>query len=237
MTFLEKFKEHAESDPINEVCGLVINFKGKEIYYPCKNISSSKPSDFSLDPTDYAKYSKLGDIKYICHSHPASLETPSTADIIGCNSSNVPWVIYSLVSKKIHVEDPTGYIQPIFGREYIFNISDCWTLIRDIYKLELNKDILKVSVPDVHWYQNPNNNFFEQYAEDAGFTKVIDNSINKYDILLFIMGNTSIPNHSGVYYGDGILAHHAFGRLSCKEIYGGYWAKTRVSTYRYKELL
>lgn len=235
MTYLEDFKSHANSSPTAEVCGLVINFKGKAKYYACNNIASDVLNSFSIDPIDYAKYSSMGDILYICHSHINATEQPSTPDIVSCNSGKIPWIIYSLVTDKLHIEEPTGFKYPLFGRKYIFNSLDCWTFVVDLYLEELSivLPVYKASGPI--WYKDRSNNYFQGYAEEAGFERVTDNSIKKYDIILFNIGS-DIANHAGVYYGNGIFAHHAANRLSCKEMYGGYWAKTTMAVYRYKKL-
>jgi hypothetical protein len=34
-----------------------------------------------------------------------------------------------------------------------------------------------------------------------------------------------VPNHAAVYLGDGLILHHLQGRLSSRDVYGGYWQK------------
>lgn len=38
-----------------------------------------------------------------------------------------------------------------------------------------------------------------------------------------------VPNHAGVYIGDGLMLHHLYNRLSSRDVYGGYWQEcTRI---------
>ena len=45
---------HAKDQDPKESCGLLIEIKGKEKYYPCKNLSIWSNQCFIIDPIDYA---------------------------------------------------------------------------------------------------------------------------------------------------------------------------------------
>lgn len=236
MYYLDKIKEVAEAST-TEICGLVINERGKPTFYNCNNIAGNKDNNFSIDPLDFIKYNELGEILFIVHSHVNTSELPSVEDIASCNSNKYPWIIYSTVTKKFHIEHPIGHKLGLLNRQYVFNVYDCWTLVKDYYKEKLNIELPKYIATNENWFLDATNNYFEQYAEEVGFSKVTDNSIKEHDVLLFLTGNAKIPNHAAVWLGNNTILHHAYNRLSCKEVYGGYWAKTRVSTYRYKDFL
>ena len=82
---------HAKSEDPKESCGLLLNVRGKERYYPCNNLSLTNNQCFILDPEDYVKADNLGEITAIIHSHPVTPPTPSQADKIACEQSNLPW--------------------------------------------------------------------------------------------------------------------------------------------------
>ena len=42
-----------------------------------------------------------------------------------------------------------------------------------------------------------------------------------------------VPNHAAVYLGDGLILHHLQGRLSSRDVYGGYWQKITTHILRY----
>jgi cell wall-associated NlpC family hydrolase len=42
-----------------------------------------------------------------------------------------------------------------------------------------------------------------------------------------------VPNHAAVYLGDGLILHHLQGRLSSRDVYGGYWQKVTTHVLRY----
>ena len=84
---------HAKIEDPKESVGLLLNVKGKERYYPCNNLSMTSHQCFILDPVDYVKADSIGEITGIVHSHPVTPPTPSQADLISCENSNLPWHI------------------------------------------------------------------------------------------------------------------------------------------------
>ena len=71
---------HAKDQDPKEAVGLLLNIRGKEKYYPCRNIAITNHQDFILDPEDYVKADNLGEITAVVHSHPATTPQPSQAD-------------------------------------------------------------------------------------------------------------------------------------------------------------
>ena len=43
-----------------------------------------------------------------------------------------------------------------------------------------------------------------------------------------------LPNHAAIYLGDQQILHHVQARLSTRDVYGGYYAKSTVSGYRHE---
>lgn len=235
MKYLDDFITHAEESPNKEVCGVVVNFKGKPIYYRCKNLAKQQDNEFILDPIDYAKASNMGDILYICHSHVTVDENPSKVDIASCDNASTDWLIYSTITKKHSILAAAKTDKQLLGREYIYNVNDCWSLIRDLYKQELSIQLPRIVVdPDFYWYRSPSKNYFEIYAIEAGFTRVRDKSLKKYDVLLFQTDKAAVPNHCAAFYDNNTIIHHPYNRLSVKEVFGGYWLKSTQAVYRYK---
>ena len=76
---------HAKVEDPKESCGLLLNVKGKERYYPC-NLSMTNHQCFILDPEDYVQADNIGEITAIIHSHPITPPTPSQADLVSCEN-------------------------------------------------------------------------------------------------------------------------------------------------------
>ena len=53
-------------------------------------------------------------------------------------------------------------------------------------------------------------------------------------ILMQIRSQNGVPNHAAIYLGDGLILHHLHGRLSSRDIYGGYWQEVTRHILRYK---
>ena len=52
MTWKYKALLHAQREDPKESCGLLLNIKGKERYYPCRNLSMTEHQCFIIDPED-----------------------------------------------------------------------------------------------------------------------------------------------------------------------------------------
>ena len=133
---------HAKDQDPKEAVGLVLNIKGKERYFPCRNLSMTANQCFILDPEDYVKADKLGDIIGVFHSHPVSSPEPTQADKVSCEESNLPWYIVNPKLETWGYYEPQGYKAPLIGREWVWGITDCWALVRDYYQQKLSINLL-----------------------------------------------------------------------------------------------
>ena len=43
-----------------------------------------------------------------------------------------------------------------------------------------------------------------------------------------------VPNHAGIYLGDGVVLHHVQGRLSSRDVYGGYYQKVTAKVLKHE---
>jgi len=222
----KEIRDHSIRDFPREACGFIIKKGSAEVCFPCKNIAEHSVSQFIISPEDYLKAKEEGDILAIYHSH--STGGPSQADKASCEKTGLPWYVYS--NGKIHELYPAGVRIPLLGRKFVWGTFDCWTLVRDYYEYNLNIILPDFNYEEKFWEKGINM-YLDNY-EKAGFAKV--DIPQEYDALLFQM-NSRIPNHAAVLLGDNRIIHHMSNRLSCRDIYGGYWKFVTVGIYRHEK--
>lgn len=222
--------EHARLCAPREACGLIINLSGKEKFYPCRNIAENQ-TDFVLSPEDYLTAEDAGDVLAVVHSHPNSSANPSPADLVGCEISGLPWFIFSLPSGSWKELIPSGYRAPLIGRPFAHGLLDCYSLIRDWYLETLN-----VWLPDFErreeWWNKGDDLYLENFQK-TGFEKIDPKTIRPGDCILMQIRSKTV-NHAAIYLGHDVMLHHMINRLSCREIYGGWYQKNTRLVVRYK---
>ena len=231
MTWKDAALKHAKEQDPRESVGVLIVIKGKEQYYPCNNLSTYSQQCFILDPEDYVKADALGEITAIVHSHPITPPSPSQADKVSCEQSGLKWHIVNPKTETWGYCEPTGYKPPLIGRQWVWGVTDCWSLVRDYYKEQHNIQLLDYQRPITpqDFLDNP---LFEQYAERTGFKELNKNEkLQKGDVLLMSILHPTL-NHVAIFLGDEIL-HHLADRLSTREPYNEWLLKCTGKRYRY----
>lgn len=230
-------REHAVAEYPREACGLIAVVKGKQRYLPCRNIAESVNENFVLHPEDYAKAEDLGEILALVHSHPDMPNRPSEADRVMLARGTVPWFIVGVgksgETTDIAMYEPQGYEAPLVGRQFAHGILDCYTLIRDYYLRELG-----IVLPDFervdNWWNKGDDMYMEHFRE-AGF-EPIKGAIKKHDVILMQIRSPKV-NHGAVFLGEpDHMLHHMYGRLSSREVYGGWYLETTRVVIRHREL-
>ena len=215
-----------------EGCGLLVNKRGKIVWIPCENVAEDKNEGFVISPSDYIKANLIGDLYAVVHSHPDASCEPSEKDKKTSDFLRIPYIIYSLPEVEKYVYTPKEIRTPLLGREYEFGVNDCWSLVRDYYKTELEIELPMLQFEDDWWEKGLN--YFGDLYESFGFEKV--ETPEKHDGIMFQV-MAQVPNHCGVYLGEGLFMHHAVNRLSCREsIYSPLWGKNITGYYRCKQL-
>ena len=231
MTWKDFAMAHAKEQDPKESCGLLIEVKGKEKYFPCKNLSNWANQCFIIDPEDYAKAEDTGTILAVVHSHPISQPIASQADMVSCEDVNLPWHIVNPKTEQWGYYEPCGYKPPLIGRHWVWGVTDCWSLVRDWYKEEKGivlKDWDRPITPE-EFVDNP---LFESCAWRTGFRELRpDEKSMNGDALLMSIGSTGL-NHVAIFL-DGDVLHHLTDRLSCREPYSQWLLKCTGGRYRY----
>ena len=222
---------HAKDQDPKESCGLLIEIKGKEKYYPCKNLSNWSNQCFIIDPIDYAKAEDTGKILAVIHSHPTTQPIASQADMISCEDTNLPWHIVNPKTEQWGYYKPSGYKPPLIGRHWVWGVTDCWALVRDWYKETkgiILRDWERPITPE-EFIADP---MFERCAWRTGFRQLRPEEKLENGDLLFMSILTSGLNHVAIFI-DGDVLHHLADRISCKEPYNEWLLKCTGMRLRY----
>ena len=230
-TVKAKFVEQAKAECPREACGLVIIKNGKQVYCPAKNLAKGS-DNFILDPLDYEKADTAGEIVAVIHSHPNMSAKPSQADLVACEGSGLPWFICGIPSEQWEYIEPSGYIAPLVGRQWSHVVLDCYAIIRDWYAQEKNISLLDFERSD-EWWKMGGNLYLDNF-EKAGFKRITLEELSCGDVILMTV-NSTVPNHGAIYLGDNMILHHVHGRLSTRDIFGGYWLKNAMVYLRYEK--
>ncbi|MCR8922669.1 C40 family peptidase [Dasania sp. GY-MA-18] len=214
---IETAKQHAEACYPQESCGLVIGGH----YVPQKNLSPTPERAFKIKRSAMA----ASDVQAVIHSHPNGPACPSEADMRGQQSMGVPWGI--IVSEGGVALEPfwwgTDEIPPLLGRPFRHGVTDCYSIIRDYYRLE-KSIVLKDYPRQWEWWLDGQADMYAQYFGDENFFVINpdEDELQPGDVFLAQV-KSPVINHGGVYMGGGIILHQLGGpqgydpsRLSCR---------------------
>lgn len=230
MNWREKAQEHALAEHPREACGLVVVYKGREIYWPCRNLAEGD-EHFLIDPQDWVQAEDAGAVVAVVHSHPNYAAEPSEPDLVACEASGLPWRIVSTPSLVWRAVEPSGYEAPLEGREFRHGVTDCYSLIRDWYKRHKG-----IELPDFErrqeWWLKGEDLYLDNFGA-AGFVDVTGQAPQEGDVMLFQFEGAPVPHHAGVYLSDDTLLHHLQGRLSSRDAWSGAFQQTLVKVLRH----
>lgn len=157
---------------------------------------------------------------------------PSAADVIRQAETGVPWGIVH--AGKDSASNPLWFGDhvlnaPLIGREFVWNITDCWQLARAYYWQTRQIKIPNVAVAP-RW-DRLGEDRFSQHIPEVGFVPINEREVTIGDFaLLKIRGQ--VPNHCAVLSEYEMFLHHLENRLSCRDL-AHRWAKHIVSWWRY----
>lgn len=221
---LQASKKHAEAEFPKESVGFVVDNE----YVPVKNSHKDPEHHFKVSPTVIAKYGNK--IQAIIHSHNVTVnpETgkpvhdpfPSYNDMVTQISWNIPFGIQLINDAGSGNILWWGYedkdIPPLEGRPYIHGVYDCFSLLRDYFRVECNIHLPDFPRHDSWWDRDdcPNNLYLDHVEQYAYKIDVKD--LQQHDVVLLCI-RSKVPNHAVVYEGGDVGIHHLTFAASKRE--------------------
>jgi len=223
--------EHAKQEAPKESCGLVAVVKGRRRYFPCTNLAETPDEHFVLDPAEYAETEDSGEIIAVVHSHPVTNHAPSPADRVACENSGLPWYVVNPNTELWGYCEPEGFELPYVGRDFVHGLVDCYSLCRDWYKREWGLDLHNYERRD-QWWEHGENMYLDNFMKE-GFHEIPIGELERGDAVLMQL-SSPVPNHAAIYLGEQLVLHHIQGRLSSRDVYGGYYLKNTAKALRHE---
>lgn len=236
---LAAIKEHVQTDPDHEVCGLVVavdgEYRQRLRYIPCVNNwqdptgETTTADHFAISPDDWIAAEEQGEIVRVIHSHPGqgNEPLPSLHDKMACNASGVVWGIMSEIGEYIEI---TPEKPPLIGRRFVLGVTDCYGLIMDWHAKQ--GVIVRDEREPYQWWTTGENFYMERWQR-SGYVECEPYTPGAMVIMQIA---SDVPNHAGIYLPGNRLLHHMFGEVSTTVPYAGYYEENTVLWVRHKDL-
>ena len=116
----------------------------------------------------------------------------------------------------------------LIGRQWLYGKFDCYTIVRDYYKL------LGIIMPD---YDRPKDlitskSIFLDQAKNCNFKQIDFEDRTQNDVLIMKLG-TKNPMHAAIFLGNNRILHQKYESLSCIENYNAYYRRSTKAVFRY----
>lgn len=224
---LQAASKHAVSEAPREACGLVIGGR----YVPCENVAADPLEQFEIAPDEIAQAYASGKLEGVCHSHPGGPWWPSRADMAGQIETGLPWAILVPGESDAELACWWGGERPAVmtsdglhvPRAFLHGVSDCYTLCQDYFRESMGVALPNVA-RDWEWWLDPerNGSLYLDNLSLQGFEVVSTDPLSYAELAepgdAYLMSIRSrVPNHAGIYLGDGLLLEHMHGSLSHRE--------------------
>lgn len=228
----------ARATPEHEVCGFVyVDALGDAQILPCPNVSPTPAEDFEIDVADHVRALHIGQqLLGVYHSHPAGAPTGfSPADMEYADELALPLYLSNPETGAITDYVPASYVLPLEGRPWCLGFSDCWETPR-VYYRQLHGIHMADYERDESFQHEEQGVILANY-EREGFTCLPPDwsAVRVNDILMY-RTDKALPQHFGVFTGNGHMLHHAQGRLSEVELITERWQSRLFCVFRHQSL-
>ncbi len=233
-----KIRSEARVNPEMECCGLILLTLNGEEFRPCRNMSRAPSTSFLISEGRLEELKSEGQIIGIYHSHLNKDDNkPSEVDQLVSEKVNLPSIIYCLPTDEFCVYEPKGQEISLLNRPYFRGVFDCYSLVKDYYKRNLNIELpdmwmeacrksglsfdevvdrlMNIDSDDQETKNKATDDyraFFAPCLLEHGFKNV--DSTQKNDIIIIKSDVTMLPVHVMVYIGNNTVIHHPIFKRS-----------------------
>lgn len=196
---------HADSQYPEECCGLIVNISNRNYAFVCKNIATHKRFEYDVDPHDYLRVSRYGKIVGTYHSQCGDYTEFSVHDKINAEGHNLTSIMYHPETNKYLVYTPSGKRYDYFGRKFEMGKSDCFSLISDYYRNELDINLTP-------YFPKRDEEFFAKTLSVFSRKQILDMAVENgfnicnsqtklkmHDLLFMATDGHTFPSHLAVY--------------------------------------
>jgi proteasome lid subunit RPN8/RPN11 len=227
---VEAALKHAESVQPLEGCGVIAGGEFVAI-----TNRATEHDTFSMDMREYCRIDRERGVEAIVHSHVFYPPIPSEGDRAMCEKLGLPWLIVSWPVETFIVHEPCGWRAPLVGRQWAWGSHDCLGCVRDGMK-----ELGGIEIPDFPrdwmWWQNGGDDIAENFAT-AGFVSVPQGSIPQHLDVFGMQIGARVVNHLALFVEPDQILHQMMGRLSVREVYGGFYQQATVLHLRHEMLM
>jgi proteasome lid subunit RPN8/RPN11 len=246
-------RTHALATYPDECVGLIVETGLGRVVFCCRNIAPAPRHAFALHPHDYGAACESGKIVALYHSHCEEAPIPSQFDRTLAEKQKIVVVICGISKRgedmiaSWDIYNPSGWHAPLEGREFLMGVQDCQTLLQDYYQKELRIELPDIPRPAGKWWMHKRDaqgnitecaqDLYREHLPKAGFVPV--EKLQTHDLILMQI-RAHVPNHCGIYLGDGMMLHHPEGELSGRHPYihrQGFFAKRTIGYWRHNTLV
>ena len=202
------------------VCSGVFGAGDNPVLLPVKEVASSSRAAFHVENAVIQRLAaSAGPLRAIVYSHPSEREsdvapvlfTPSAAEMRWQLSAAVPFIV--LVTSPTRVADLFWFgdqcpIPPLLNRAFRHGVADCYSLVRDWYRLK-NELTIAEYPRDWNWWNSGRGgpDMYENGFAEAGFHDIDRKDVVEGDTVLFRI-RSRVTNHAGIVLEGGRLLHH-----------------------------
>jgi cell wall-associated NlpC family hydrolase len=238
---LKKWSDLVLSEYPNEACAFIVDGD----LFPVKNISDEPTRSFKFSSLERLAAHTKGKVEAFLHSHPYDVKDSnfthdpswaSHADMVSWIADNIPWGIVATdgegLSPMIWYDDSIGAIEPYEGRSFSSGKHDCFSLVRDYYRKEL--DVRYDNYPRAYGWWDQGEDHYEKNFAEAGFEVIDMQDLRPGDTLLMnVVG--PVISHAAIVVDTNKILHHMVNRLSGYDTIAK-WHRHVVKAIRYNNL-
>lgn len=241
---INKSRIHALNMYPHESVGLIVD----DEYIPLENMHEDPENYFKIDPLVWLDYSENSVIQAVIHSHPNGEMFPSEMDMRQQITTGVPWGIIKTNGEQ--ALDPVFWgdslpIVPLIGRPFIHGVYDCYSCLRDTFRL--GKEKLEEQAVTKHWPFDPidlpevprddcwwdsDKDFYKDMFKEIGWVEIPMEEMKPGDGFLIKIRSKKL-NHAGLYIGNNLILQHLPGKSSTRQPFG-IWGRGADMYLRYE---